>query len=588
MNIKNIPTCDRPSSLASYWKKEWKVFLIIAITGIIYNFGMLLNPYFEGVLIDYFLDSQNDRMSIFLLIGIYLGAIFLVQIARSLKRYYVRIFADDVVTIMRKDLYNNLLHESFHELQNENIGVLLNRLNSDCHQSVEGMRKLTTEIFDTVFLFIFYIIYLFFFDVKMTLFALIFVAVAIFISFMMRTQIYTSSAKKKEANANLSSLTYSMMDHAWMYRLYSRDEENEKGYDKELKDYEKKSVRADVLVDITLPICNVISLLGLIPIIYLGVGYVKEGQAFSLSIPYVMGNHWTIGFFSTYITTFVLLSSKASHTAKLFSSVEKGLSSWKRIKPYILPYKEFTHQKKMDGDSLQFEDFGIDVNGSPLFEHLSFEAKKGEIIAITGGIASGKSAFGKVFIKEMEYQGSVRLFDKEVKDYTMEEIKGNVSYMGHKNDLMTTTIKENIAFGEDKDVMSYLSFVSFDTDLMSMPEKENTIVGNEGVKLSGGQQERIALARTVYHKNGLVILDDPFASVDIHTEHEIMRKLKEECSDSIVLFFSHRLSYFPYCDRVMVINHDHTISIGTHDSLLKDNATYQELYSLQKIEVEHD
>ncbi len=341
MDRNNIPTVNKPSSLLSYWTKEWKVFLIIALTGIIYNFGMLANPYFEGVLIDYFLDPTDGKMSIYLLVGIFVFSIFLVQIARSLKRYFVRIFADDVVTMMRKTLYNNLLHESFHDLENENMGVLLNRLNSDCHQAVEGMRKLTTEIFDTVFLFFFYIVYLFFFDVKMTLFALIPVAVAIVISFLLRKQIYLSSSRKKEANASLSSITYSLMDHAWMYRLYSRDEENEKIYDKALKDYERKSVKADVLVDITLPICNVISLLGLIPILYLGIGYINDVRLFSLPIPYIMGNTWTIGFFSTYITTFILLSSKASPQS--FSP------AWRKVS---LPGRESSHTSDHMGISV--------------------------------------------------------------------------------------------------------------------------------------------------------------------------------------------------------------------------------------------
>jgi len=216
---------------------------------------------------------------------------------------------------------------------------------------------------------------------------------------------------------------------------------------------------------------------------------------------------------------------------------------------------------------------------------VNLEAKKGEILALTGPIASGKSAFGKVFLQDLPYEGSVILFDKELKNYSISEIKGNITYMGHRSELLTTSIKENISYGEKKDVLPYLKAVSFTKDFESLPEKENTIVGNEGIRLSGGQQERIALARTFYHHKGMVILDDPFASVDIKTEHEIMKSLREEAKDCILLFISHRLSYFPYCDKVLVINPDKTISIGTHDSLLKENPTYQQLYSLQKKEV---
>jgi ATP-binding cassette, subfamily B, multidrug efflux pump len=579
---------ENPSSLPSYWRKEWKVIIIIAISGILYNFGMLLNPYFEGVLIDFLLSGNTSLRAAVSLVGIFIGCIFLVQIVRSIKRYFVRVFANNVVSTMRMNLYNNLLHESFVELEKENMGVLLNRLQSDCHQTVEGMRKLTTEIFDTVILFLFYIVYLLCFSIQMTLIGLIPVALAIFISFLMRKEIYLSNSKSKEAQANLSSMTFSMMDHAWMYRLYSRDEANEKKYDELLQDYEGKTIRSEVLTNIALPMCNIISLIGLIPIIFMGAGYVIDGTALSFPIPSVMKENWTIGTFSTYITTFVLLSSKASHTAKLFSSVEKGLSSWKRIKPYIQPYREFDHGTKIEGERLVFSNFGMEVDGKNLFHGLNLEVKKGQVIALTGPIASGKSAFGKVFLKSLDYQGSVNLFGKELKEYTFPEIKGNVSYMGHRNELMTDSIKTNIAFGEEKDVLPYLSMVSFDKDMTSMPEKEETIIGNEGVKLSGGQQERVALARTFYHKKGLIILDDPFASVDIHTEHEIMMKLKEEAKDSILLFFSHRLSYFPYCDKVMVINKDKSISVGNHESLLKENSTYQELYNLQRMEVEHD
>ena len=564
------------------------MIIIIAISGILYNFGMLLNPYFEGVLIDFLLSGNTSLRAAVSLVGIFIGCIFLVQIVRSIKRYFVRVFANNVVSTMRMNLYNNLLHESFVELEKENMGVLLNRLQSDCHQTVEGMRKLTTEIFDTVILFLFYIVYLLCFSIQMTLIGLIPVALAIFISFLMRKEIYLSNSKSKEAQANLSSMTFSMMDHAWMYRLYSRDEANEKKYDELLQDYEGKTIRSEVLTNIALPMCNIISLIGLIPIIFMGAGYVIDGTALSFPIPSVMKENWTIGTFSTYITTFVLLSSKASHTAKLFSSVEKGLSSWKRIKPYIQPYREFDHGTKIEGERLVFSNFGMEVDGKNLFHGLNLEVKKGQVIALTGPIASGKSAFGKVFLKSLDYQGSVNLFGKELKEYTFPEIKGNVSYMGHRNELMTDSIKTNIAFGEEKDVLPYLSMVSFDKDMTSMPEKEETIIGNEGVKLSGGQQERVALARTFYHKKGLIILDDPFASVDIHTEHEIMMKLKEEAKDSILLFFSHRLSYFPYCDKVMVINKDKSISVGNHESLLKENSTYQELYNLQRMEVEHD
>ncbi len=585
---KNNETLSSPDHLLSYWRKEWRVFLLIALFGLLYNLGMLFNPYFEGILIDFFLEEKQSTVSIFPLLLIFLVGIFLIQFFRMAKRYLVRKFANEVTCMMRKNLFNNLLHESYEEMAHEDMGTLLNRLQSDCNESVEGMRKLTTEIFDTLFLFVFYIVYIFFYDVKMSLLALIPVAVSILVSFLMRKIIFRYSSMSKKSNAMLSKKTYEMMDHAWMYRLYSLDEKNEKEYDASLRDYESKMVKSEVLTDITLPICNVISLVGLIPILYLGIGYVSSSMPFSYPLPYLMNERWTIGAFSTYITTFVLLSSKASHTAKLFSSIEKGLSSWKRIKPYIKPYEEFYKADKREGDSLLMKDFSISFGSKKFFEPFSLKAKKGEIIALTGPVACGKTAIGKVFLKDVSYSGSVSLFGKEIKEYSLEERNGNISYMGHQNNLFTESIKDNIAYGEEKNVMDFLSMVSFSKDMENMPLKEETIVGNEGIRLSGGQQERIALARTFYHKKGMIILDDPFSNVDVKTEHEIMMRLKKEARDSILLLISHRLSYFPYCDKVICIHKDGSVACSTHETLMKEDREYESLFSMQRAEVEHE
>lgn len=579
----------KPKKLTSYWKIEWRLCILIALSGLIYNFGMLISPYFEGFLVDTLSSGNKDSIaSLPFYLWIFILLIVIVEIARSLKRYFVRRFANNTLLTMRTILCNNLLNKSFVKLQKEDIGSTLSRLTSDCTHAVEGMRKLTTEIFDTLTLFLFYNVYLFLIDIRITLFALIPVALAILFAFSLRKKVYLANQASRKSNAEISGLTYSLFDQALMFRIYSRDEDNLKKYDLHLKDYEKKTVFSSVLESIISPVSNVIALLGLIPIVIFGSEAISTSLKTTIEMPLLNSSIWTIGIFTSYITAFVLLASKASKTAKLFTSIEKGLSSWKRIEPYIDVYKDYCVPVEREGDDLVIQNLSLPIDDRILFHSLNLEAKKGEIIGITGLIASGKSAFGKVFLQELPYQGSISLFSNELKEYSLSEIKGNIVYMGHHSDLTSDTIKNNIALGDSKEVASYLSLVSFDKDLESMPEKENTLVGNEGMKLSGGQQERLSLARTLYHKKSLIILDDPFASVDIKTEHEIMKKLRKEANDSIILLFSHRLSYFPYCDKVIVINKDKSVSVSDHETLLKENPTYQELYKLQKAEVEHE
>lgn len=586
MAKKNVAKIKNPGNLRSYWLSQIPLCLAIALTGFLYNFGMLASPYFEGRLVDT-ISAQASLHDVLVLIGIFVGVITLVMISRALKRYTVRRFANNTTFAMRLILENNILHRPAPKGEEDSVGSLLAKVISDVEATVEGMRKLTTEIFDTVMMFFFYIVFLFLYDVTMTLYALIPVFVAIVVAFLMRKPIYRASMASRKANANLSSSTYDLYDNALTYRIYGRDKDNAKTYDGLLKDYEKKTVKSLTLTDLMIPFAEIIALLGLIPILILGPAKLIQGAKLSAPIPGIMSESWTLGAFTTYLTTFVLLASKASKTAKLFGSIEKGLASWKRIKPLIAPYQDFAEPVVVDAsDKLAIRDLTLTIEGKTLIKDFNFEAKRGEIIGITGPIASGKSAFAKLFFQALPYAGSLACFGKEVKDYRPEEIAGTFSLMPHHNELFTASIKDNIALGEDKDVLPYLTDVAFTEDLESMPEKENTIVGNEGVKLSGGQQERLCLARSLYHRKSLLILDDPFASVDPKTEEEILSHLREECGDALVLLISHRLTSFKNLDSVIVFHGDGAVEVGKEETLLKTSELYQSLHALQDVKKE--
>ncbi len=581
MKNKNKPILDKPNRLRSYWLAEWPLCIAITITGILYNCGMLAFPFFQGVLIDS-ISSETDK-NILLVSLLYVAVVLFVQIVRSVKRYTVRLFANRISSIMRFNIYDNLLHKDEKELENIAVSSLLTRCFSDCDQCVEGMRKLTTEIFDTGVLFAVYIVYLFLFDYKITLYALIPIFLSITFAFLFKKKIFSNSLQSRKSNAKMVGKTYDMFDNSLLYRTYARNDDFLKEYDKSLSEYEKDNYKTLSLSDTMIPIADMIALLGLIFVVYFGVGYVVKQNPLFAPLPF-MQQYWTTGALTTYITTFVLLSTKASHIAKLFTSIEKGLASWKRISTVITPVKEFNPAVEVKGNSLDVSHLVLKTDTRVLIDDLSLSLQKGQILGVTGEIASGKSAFGKLFISHIPYSGEVSLFNKEMRDYSSDEIKGTVIYMGHRSQLLTMSIKDNVLYGKDEDVRKYLSIVSFDKDLENMKEKEDTVIGNEGIILSGGQQERIALARTLAHRKPLIILDDPFASVDKKTEKEIISHIRELSKDSIVILISHRLSLFPQLDQVLVLHGDGTFSLNKHDILMKEDKVYQHLYLLQEKE----
>jgi ABC-type multidrug transport system fused ATPase/permease subunit len=348
--------------------------------------------------------------------------------------------------------------------------------------------------------------------------------------------------------------------------------QNRARYSDDLEDLKNKAIRANILENSMQPVYNVIAMLGVITVIYLGGTKVIQGA-------------WTVGVFSTYITMFTAMAGKASKAAKLFNSVQKSQISWKRIKPYLSEYKnkDTASDINLRGTRLSVKNmsFAYPEGTESVIDNISFEAKEGEIIGVTGPIASGKSTLGVALLALYPYMGSIRIDGRELREYSEYERSRIISYMGHKPQLLSDTIYRNITLGDDQDISSVLKDVCFDADLEAMPDKENTLTGNGGIRLSGGQQARIALARSLIRKSKIIILDDPFSAVDMKTEEKIIENLRKNYKSSIIIIISHRLAIFSKINNIILLKNDGSAEYGDHEALMKNSGLYSSIFNLQ-------
>lgn len=320
------------------------------------------------------------------------------------------------------------------------------------------------------------------------------------------------------------------------------------------------------------PVYRIISMTGVLFILYFGQKNVL-GTGWS---------PWNIAAFTTFLACFVKLSVKSSSAAKLFNAVHKAQVSWKRIRPLMHPAKKKEKESCLAPAELQVEHLAFTYpDGKKVLDDISFAAAQGEIIGITGTVASGKSTLGKVFLCEYPYDGSIRFDGKELQNLKGEDRAGIVGYMGHDPELFYDTIENNIRMGDEKDLMPYLQAVCFDKEAAEMEEGTETLIGSGGVRLSGGQVQRLSLARTLYHKKPVLILDDPFSALDKKTEQEVFENLRRMTKDCIVLLISHRLYLFPEMDQVLWLENG-KVQPGTHEELMKTVPEYARLYQAQK------
>ena len=178
------------------------------------------------------------------------------------------------------------------------------------------------------------------------------------------------------------------------------------------------------------------------------------------------------------------------------------------------------------------------------------------------------------------YKGSVRIGRRELSEMSERDIAGTVGYLGHDPELSSDTVKNNILCGEELDAEKYLEAVSLRNEVMAMENGMDMLIGTGGIRLSGGQAQRLALARTLAHQRPVLILDDPFSALDRKTEDAVFEALRGYAGDKVVFLISHRLYHFPEMQRVIFIE-DKKVMTGSHEELLRSAPGYRRLYEAQ-------
>ena len=564
----------QPDSIAAYFRLEWLPLTLITLSGLAYNVGLLAGPWFEGRLAQCLADilgGNETAAAMTALAAGYILVTLLVQAARFIKRFYVRRFANNINRRMKGVLYANLVRQSRGALEKQGAGELMTKAISDVDDCAEGIRKFTTEVFDTGVALAGYIVMLFAYDWHLALLCMIFPPISYICAEKMKKPVQRAGAAYKKAAAALSAATLDRAKNAVTYRVYGCEDAQEARYEAALDGYEQAAVRANVWQAALPPLYLAASNLSVLFILWFGAKNVL-GTGWRA---------WDIAAFTTFLSCFMKMAVKSSKAAKLFNAVQRAEVSWKRIKPMMktpraLEPLAVPAAQRVEVSGLSFCYDG----GAPIFEGVSFSAQSGDIVGVTGPVACGKSTLGRVFLCERPYGGSVRIGGRELSELSPREAASTVGYLGHDPELWNDTVEENVLCGEAGDAMRFLALTALDGEVRAMEQGLQTVVGSGGVRLSGGQAQRLALARTLAHPRPVLVLDDPFSALDRRTEDEVFARLKACAQDRIVILISHRLYHFPEL-RQIVFMQDGKADVGTHEALCASVPAYRALYESQ-------
>ncbi len=264
----------------------------------------------------------------------------------------------------------------------------------------------------------------------------------------------------------------------------------------------------------------------------------------------------------------------------------QSLFKYGKIKKEITD-KPNAKKLKIKKGEVEFKNITFGYTKRKLFKEFNLKINKNERIALVGHSGCGKSSLIKLLYRMYDVEdGSIKIDGKNIKDIKQESLRKEMAIVPQETILFDDTIYNNILFSNPsanrKEVLKAIKFAQLDKIIAEFPEKEKTIVGERGIRLSGGEKQRVSIARAILANKKILILDEATSALDSETEHEIQKDLTKLMKGRTSIIIAHRLSTIMHADKIIVIEKGKIVQMGTHNKLIKEKGKYKELWNLQK------
>lgn len=568
--------------LLPFAKKYRKEIILGPIFKFIEAFLELLLPFILALMVDNGLKKNDPHyMKMSVLALLILSIIGLV--CAIICQYYASVASQGFGTELRNHIMKKINQFSYAQLDHFGSDTLVTRLTNDITQVQTALAMVIRLLIRAPFLSIGAIVMAFLIDKKM---GFIFLAILPIFVMILYFIIKYSVPLYKKVQQKLDIFNDGLAQNLTGVRVI-------RAFAKRKKMTKKMQVTSDDLAVTYQKVANLSALLsplttfilniGILCILYFSAHFVHIGQLPQGNVLALVNYMSQMLLALIIVSNLVVLFTRAQASANRISEV---LNSQQTLTQgtEVLSAKD---TKKENLLSFQQVSFRYTKESGDVLNDISFQMQKGEVLGVIGGTGSGKSSLIPLIFHEYEAsKGEVRFFEKNILNLETNSLKAQLSLVPQKATLFTGTIRENLAFGKahptDEECYEALKIAQLDTFVKNLPEGLETPVFEGGQNFSGGQRQRLTIARALMKKPKLLILDDSLSALDYQTDLKLRQALKKHLAKTALLIISQRVSSLQSANQILVLKEGKQVGLGDHETLLKENPTYQEIYHSQQ------
>lgn len=508
-----------------------------------------------------------------------IGLVLLGGLCGSLNNVFVHVSSQNIGNGIRKDCFRRIMTFSLPQIDRFGTGSLVTRVTNDITQVqsfvslfVRGMIRTLLLIFGSMY---------FMFRLNQY-FGLIVLCVFPFLVGVIAFCLWKANPLFSKLQEKLDSINAIMQEDVSGIRIIKacvRETYEKLRFGKANGELVKTQLKILIIFAFMNPLTNMLMYVSVTVILLAGSFEVGKGSA-------MPGTVMAAITYTTQLLNGILM------LVMLFQNISRGLTSWKRVKEVLESAPElmdgsFDGATEVQGE-IEFRDVSFAYPGSSqsVLSNINLIIHKGETVALMGATGCGKTSLAGLIPRFYDVSAGMVLVDGiDVKEYRQEVLREKISVALQKSELFGTTIAENIEWGlpgaDDVALKSAATIAQADGFISSTAKGYDTLVAERGMSLSGGQRQRISIARAVAKPAEIFIFDDSTSALDLKTEANLYRALKESHPQSTKIIIAQRIASVRTADRIVVLENGRILACGTHEELLISCRTYQDIYHSQ-------